>query len=393
MALDTVLYQGRPQALVKHTFLHHYLPALVNKVCSSRDTFAYIDGFAGPWQSVDGEKFSDTSFGIALDAMQSAWVAQNARGRRIKLIAHLVEKSDSSYAQLKVLANRYPTIEVQAHHGSFLEKLPAIVRSIPTDAFTFSFIDPKGISLNLELLTPLLARKPSEVLVNFMFDFVNRFVSHPNAEIIAIMNSLIPGADWRSLLDIAKANQSSPKEREDILIEAFSRGLRAAGQYSFVTSLLVQKPLADRTLYHLVFGTRNPTGLSVFRDSQLKALEAQAAIRSSEKSKARSAKSGQFDFFAGTDTVTLDPSFRDIQDGKKRGRDFALQLIQSSETGMYWSDLWPLVLTKFIVRQSDLGREINQLRKAGVILAPNWPSERKQIPVNGQLLKPVAGDK
>lgn len=51
MAVDRSWYEGREQAYVKHTFLDRYLGRLFNKIASSRDTIAYIDGFAGPWKS------------------------------------------------------------------------------------------------------------------------------------------------------------------------------------------------------------------------------------------------------------------------------------------------------------------------------------------------------
>ena len=72
MALDPQHYESRPQAFVKHTFLQQYLPALANKLANSRNRLVYIDGFAGPWQSSDEQQYSDTSFGIALDAMRAA---------------------------------------------------------------------------------------------------------------------------------------------------------------------------------------------------------------------------------------------------------------------------------------------------------------------------------
>lgn len=387
MALEPSYYEGRPQALVKHTFLHHYLPALVNKICSSRNTFVYVDGFAGPWQSADDENFSDTSFGIALNAMAAAKLFQARRGRKVSMIAHLVERSDSAFAKLQTLSEQFPTIDVCPYHGEFQTHLQTLLPRIPASAFCFSFIDPKGMTLDLGVLRPLLARHSSEVLINFMFDFVNRFVAHPNPEIVENMNALIPGADWRVLLDVAKANGATSNEREAILVEAFRKGIASTGAYDFVTSLVVQKPLADRTLYHLVFGTRSAEGLNVFRNSQVKALEAQAKVRAAGKSKAKSAKSGQSDLFAGIDAVPIDPSSREIEEGRMGGIAFAAELINASQGGILWSTLWPKVLTKFTIRRTDLAHAINAMRKAGAIIAPSWPSERYQIPRDDQLLR------
>ena len=382
---------GRPQALVKHTFLSEYLPALTNKVCSRWDSFAYVDGFAGPWQAVDEEKYADTSFGIALRAMAEAQRLQkDTRHRTIRMVAHLVEKDAAAYARLSRLAEQFSTIEVVTYHGEFETHLPTILNALEKQAFCFAFIDPKGINLDLAMLRPLLARNSSEVLINFMFDFINRFVTHPNPSIIETMNRLIPGANWRGLLDVAKAAGASPEAREDILVDGFRAGLRAAGNYDYVTSLVVQKPLADRTLYHLVFGTRSRDGLSVFRDSQIKALLAQAAVRASEKSKAKTAKTGQTDLFGGADAVQQDASSMEVANGRSRGTEFARQLVADSISGLRWSELWPSVLERFTIRRIDLGNALNDFRKSGLLDAPGWPSERHRQPSDGQFFRPIA---
>ena len=391
MAIDQGHYEGRPQALVKHTFLNEYLPALANKVCSSWDSFVYVDGFAGPWQAVDEQTFADTSFGIALKAMAEAQKFQkDTRNRTVRMVAHLVEKDETAFAQLRGLTDRFPTIEVQTYQGEFQTHLPSILSAMEPQAFCFSFIDPKGISLDLAMLRPLLSRSSSEVLVNFMFDFVNRFVSHPNPSIIDTMNRLIPGADWRNLLDVAKATGAPSDAREGILVDGFRSALRTVGHYDHVTSLVVQKPLADRTLYHLVFGTRSRDGLRVFRDSQIKALVAQADVRASGKSKAKAERSGQSDLFSGADTVPLDPSSREIADGKAKAIVYAKEVIMAHREGIKWSTLWPKILEGFTVRRTDLGNAMNELRKLGEIDAPGWPSELHRQPQDAQLFKPTA---
>jgi len=389
MALNASHYKGRPQALVKHTFLNEYLPALVNKICTHWTTFEYIDGFAGPWQAADEAQFSDTSFGIALQAMSDAKKFQAARGRIVKMVAHLVEQEHDAFVKLPGLADQFPDIEVRPYEGDFHHHFPSIMDDLIPSAFCFSFVDPKGVSLDLGLLKPLLSRPSSEVLVNFMFDFVNRFASHPNASVVETMNKLIPGTDWRPLLDLAKAQGAPPNEREQILLDGFRKGLSIVGDYDFVTSLMVQKPLADRTYYHLVFGTRSSSGLSVFRDSQIKALETQAGVRSTEKSKAKTAKTGQDDLFGGSDAIPIDPSSKEIEDGRSQGILYAKEIIDKSPEGVLWGVLWPQVLTEFTIKQSELAKAINNMRRNGEIEAPNWPSPKHRKPNDKQLFRPT----
>jgi hypothetical protein len=68
MPLDLDHYVGREQAYVKHHFLAGYLERLIFKTASAYREIVYADGFSGPWQN-QGERFEDTSFGIALKAL------------------------------------------------------------------------------------------------------------------------------------------------------------------------------------------------------------------------------------------------------------------------------------------------------------------------------------
>jgi hypothetical protein len=80
-------YTGREQSYVKHVFLERYLERLVHKTASVYPHIVYVDGFAGPWQSAN-EKFDDTSFGIALNALRSAkasWKGTRPRGEDVSL--------------------------------------------------------------------------------------------------------------------------------------------------------------------------------------------------------------------------------------------------------------------------------------------------------------------
>jgi three-Cys-motif partner protein len=90
-------YQGREQSYVKHVFLERYLERLVHKTASSYDHIVYVDGFAGPWQSAS-ERFQDTSFGIALNALRQAKATWKAASRDVKMSAYLVEQDRVAYA-------------------------------------------------------------------------------------------------------------------------------------------------------------------------------------------------------------------------------------------------------------------------------------------------------
>ena len=141
--LDPRWYDGREQALVKHTFLDTYMPAQIPKIVSWANEFTYVDLFAGPWQSNSGD-FSDTSFGIALGRMTEAKTKQAQLGRSVRMVAHLVEKDPANYARLIEAVKRFPEVETHCYEGLAEAHAPTISAAIPTRAFRFVVVDPKG---------------------------------------------------------------------------------------------------------------------------------------------------------------------------------------------------------------------------------------------------------
>ena len=180
-------YKGREQAYVKHVFLESYLESLIHKTASIYNHVVYVDGFAGPWQSAN-ERFEDTSFGIALNALHRAKESWKKLGRDVRMSAHLVEKDAKAYAQLAQVPAKYPDLVVKTYNGDFLTIIDSILSAIPRDAFAFFLIDPKGWGIPIQKLQALLSRQHSEIIFNFMFDFINRAASMKDPAIIKALD-------------------------------------------------------------------------------------------------------------------------------------------------------------------------------------------------------------
>ena len=136
-------YTGREQSYVKHVFLERYLETLVHKTASIYPHIVFVDGFAGPWQSAN-EKFEDTSFGIALNALRRAKASWKERNRDVHMSAFLVERDTGAYKKLGQVPARFQEISIKTYPADFLTVLPQILADIPADAFAFFLIDPKG---------------------------------------------------------------------------------------------------------------------------------------------------------------------------------------------------------------------------------------------------------
>jgi len=379
-------YLGREQAYIKHHFLRQYLGRLVHKIGSFADKVVYVDGFSGPWMS-GTENYADTSFGIALKALTNAresWRDMPVRARDIEMSAHLVELDAVAFDQLRSIGPHYPAVHVTPYNDKFLDVITDIKNAIPAGAFSFVLVDPKGFALDMAKLRPLLARDRSEVVFNFMFDFANRFTNLPQLQ--ATFDRLFVGVDWRSELDRLEEDPSTtPEQRKQAFLRWFKHAVKNVAGFRYVADVEIQYPGKNRTFYYLVYGTRKPAGMEVFRDCQIKSLEEQAAVAGRMQLQLENA-SPQGSLF-GPPQPTRDPRLETaLERERNAARSMMINMLSASETGMLWENVWPRVLSEHVVSKSVLGRIAGDLRKAAIIEIPAWSSERKKVPDDGYRL-------
>jgi three-Cys-motif partner protein len=375
-------YVGREQSYVKHVLLESYLERLVHKIASRYDHVAYVDGFAGPWLSAN-EKFEDTSFGIALNALRSAKATWKQYGRVVSMSAFLVERDKTAYSRLEQVPARYPDVKVKTHCADFLSLVPTILAEIPTNAFTFFLIDPKGWRVPLKMLEPLLTRANSEVIFNFMFDFINRAASMHEPKVVVGLDELIPRGNWRAALTDGDRNgRLSPEERNEILVNAFSDSLRQIGNYGYVAQTAVLRPTRDRPLYSLLYCTRRKEGIEVFRECQIAALEEQSKTRATVKIGHAETTTGQGEIFQSLHEMGPDDLLNYLQSEREAATSRVLELTPAQPDAIQYDQLWPLILARNVVKRVDVNKIVARLRNEKKLLIPDWEKNRR-VPQDG----------
>jgi len=374
-------YTDREQSYVKHVFLERYLERLVHKTASIYPHIVYVDGFAGPWQSAN-EKFEDTSFGIALNALRRAKASWKDRGRDVKMSAFLVERDTEAYKQLAQIPAKYPDVTVRTYPADFLAVVPDILKDIPADAFAFFLIDPKGWRIPLNRLAPMLARPKSEVIFNFMFDFINRAASIKEPAVVAGLNELIPFGDWRTALETAERTRPeglSSDERKAILVDAFASNLAHFGKYQYVAETTILRPLKDRPLYCLFYATRHQKGIEVFRDCQAEALKKQSKTRAATKVRHAEAKTGQAEIFQSLHDMGPNDLTAFLETERVATKQLLLSLTPEEPNSIRYDELWPQVLARHVIRRTDVNQIAAQLRGDGKLLIRDW-EKGKRVP-------------
>lgn len=122
----------------------------------------------------------------------------------------------------------------------------------------FVFIDPFGFSHTpFKTVANVLGNSRCEVLVNFMYEEVNRFISlEEHAE---DFDNLFGTTDWRSV-----RNLTGPSQRRKAIHDIYLRQLKTCAAYVHSFEMLNK---GNNTDYFLFFATNNLRGLEKMKDA------------------------------------------------------------------------------------------------------------------------------
>ncbi len=364
--LDLELYDRREQSAAKHLILGQYLELLALKVGQFRTglTLNYIDGFSGPWESKAAD-LSDTSPALALQRLLAVRETLTARGGSITVRAFFVSLTAEGAEKLRTLQGLYPAAEIEVVTGTLESRIEDARRFVRTGhaPFGFLFIDPTGwTGFGMHAISPLLREcHRSEVLLNFMTGHIGRFVDSDDANLVPSFVDLFGDAsyrdEWRDL---------SGLDREERMVEAYCQRLAQAGGYRHCVSNVILNPGADRTHYHIVYGTHSDEGLVAFRGVESEALRLQRAERANARQRQRVQRSGQAELFGGQQLVTR--SYEDeLRDRYLPRASIRLDAMLRAREAVSWDDLLIDALRVPMVNEDDVKRWLDDRRAQGIV--------------------------
>jgi three-Cys-motif partner protein len=365
-------YAGREQTQAKHFVLERYLQELAFKVLSFSD-ITYVDAFCGPWEAKT-EDFSDTSFMIAIRVLQDAQKQFADKGIQRRIRCFFVERDPVTFAKLQKAVAPYHQPEngfsIETRLGAFEDAVDSI-RSFIGASFALIFIDPTGwTDYAFDKIGPLFDGRKCEVLINFMYDFINRFASDNRPEIIASLEPILGGPNWRERLD-----NDLP---QGLAVEKLCREtLKAAGKFRYVVSTRIDKPTADRPHFFLIFGTKDWAGLKAFRQIEYDALRRHARARADAKERKREKESRSTDLFAGHDAEIQEGTVGDLVDEQKELARSALIDIMSRHGEIRFRGAAARLMEAFMLRETNLKDICLDLARNGSIENTWSPSSRK----------------
>jgi three-Cys-motif partner protein len=365
-------YRGREQTYLKHFFLEKYLERVALNIGWSNPEFVYIDGFSGPWRSED-EAFEDTSFMIAVRQLRKVrdTLAEHDRSPRVRCI--FVESDAKAFEGLERATARITDIDVRALYGEFESVLPEVIAEVG-QSFALTFIDPTGwTGFALETIAPLLTKR-GEVLVNFMFDFVNRFREDEREATAQTFNDLFGGPGW----------EEPVCRGEEAMLSFYRERLKERCGFDYATQTKILKPLSDRTYFHLVYATRHPKGLIEFRAVEKRLLKEQEHVRADAKQDSRIEKSGQEELFRDAD-AGLRALEAEVATNRTRAGDLLMSVLEERSPRRF-EDVLPRMLETPMVDKSTAKTIMSDLRNEGRI-GIDGMKPKQRLPDDGCLIR------
>lgn len=240
-----------PQSRDKHHFLWRYIDAFTTSM-REKWSLHYIDLFAG----AGIERYRDThelGWGSPLLSAQAPY-----QFRCIHCCEANLQKCDALRNRLTKLNTDQ---EPQCLHGDANQRVNEIVAKInSSDTLTLAFLDPYGLHLHFSTLKALSSIRAD--LIIFFPDHLDakrnwKTIYHdcPESNLDKVLG---PHADWRSIFH----NKPKPTWIDE-LRKMYESQIQKLGYKYFEYERISVK---QRPLYRLIYCSKNPIGLNIWRN-------------------------------------------------------------------------------------------------------------------------------
>jgi three-Cys-motif partner protein len=355
------IYVERIPSFVKHRLLEEYSVQFAHIIGFKWDVINYVDCFSGPWKTKTADH-RDTSFSIALEQLRKA----RQTHRSLALRCFFLEKKPSSYVKLKEFADRENGVDgtlIITRKGALEDSIENIVNFVEQGgekAFSLIFIDPTGwTGFSMEKISPLIKLKNSEVLINLMTGDIRRFVESSDEATQESFKRLFGSEEFRPRVQGLRG-----QDKEDAVVEVYREILGRTGGFHYTANAIVLHESNDTTRYHLIYATRNPKGIEVFKKSEKKAMKDMRKARA--ESDKRRTETRQGELFSA-DVLHETRYFESLC---MRYREKAMAQVKAELQQMHkvtYDKAWVLALKEPLVWESDLKSWIKDWEKKGLL--------------------------
>lgn len=287
------------------------------------------------------------------------------RGRSLKIRCFFLEKERTAYAKLKAFTDKVADAEIETRNCELegaIKDILAFIKKGGRGSFSYTFIDPTGWSgFAMSTIAPLLRLDPGEVLINFMTGHIRRFIESPNEQTQDSFESLFGSGEYKaSVLGLTQ------QDREDALASAYCENVKKTGRFAFTCSAIVLHPEIDRTHFHLIYATRNPKGVEVFKEAEKKAMEVMEKSRADAQKRTRERRTGAKELF-DAEVLYESTRYETLRERYLSRTKHRVQQVLQSKKRVPYDEAWILALTSPLVWESDLKEWVAAWAKEGAL--------------------------
>ena len=188
-------------------------------------------------------------------------------------------------------------------------------------------------------------------MITFMTEHIRRFIESPQRQTQESFVQLFGSGQFKD-----KLNGLDEKDREDAIVTEYSECVKRVGAYGYTSSAIVLHPKKNRTLFHLIYATRDPRGIQVFKEAEKRAMPVMEKTRDEAQKREREEGTGQTELVLFSGTAAQDPSayFRSLRERYVfRARAKVLTLVQTTKQLTY-DEAWSSAMTFPLTWESDL---------------------------------------
>jgi three-Cys-motif partner protein len=242
----------------KHEILERYLDAWFPILAKFNQRIIYLDRFCGPGRYKGGE---DGSPIIAIKKALNHF--EKLKDREISFIFIDERKDRIDHLKSEIASMAIPSnFSIYTEVSEFEKTVGQILNDLKSKnlniAPTFAFIDPFGFKgIPFSLVKELLSNPKTEVFINIMAEFINRFVEHPDANTRQHIIDLF--GTPQSLQVIANGGN-----RLENLRQLYQTQLETCAKY---VRYFEMKDEQGRLIYYLFFASKHPLGFVKMKEA------------------------------------------------------------------------------------------------------------------------------
>lgn len=335
-------WEYEEQTQMKHKVLGAYSKIWISKLGSRSDTL-FIDchGGCGAYMFPDGRVSYGSSFivrGIADEISQK---------RKYRTGIYYCEKSKKYYNNFLKVKTDLGDPKIATRNNCFEDviKDPSVIKNYQKYPTLF-LVDPFGYNFDISVLSGLMNSFGNELIVNFMFDYITRFLSFDNVE--NALNTFFGTDEWK------KAKSLSGTKREEYLVNLFKKQLKIKTGAKFIFPYRLCYPDKDQTYYYLFHATNHIDGITLMKDAF------------------SSLNNGRVQYLGKKNN---DFTFFDL-DYLKAGEIYSSFLEQRKGLSISVDDLWFLIVEDTAYTKKDLNKALVELVQSNKISITRVSSKR-----------------